>query len=78
MPYNRDVFSFDDNRDDGSFNNEFSYPAELIPAEIVSEDIRFKTGNTEDGQKNAVACKSQIINLPVGDYNKIYILAAAK
>ena len=77
LPYNRDVFSFDDNRDDGSFNNEFSYPAELIPAEIVSEDIRFKTGNTEDGQKNAVACKSQIINLPVGDYNKVYILAAA-
>ena len=77
LPYNKDVFSSDDNRDDGSFDREYSYPAELLPKEIVSEDISFKTGNTADGQYNAVTCKNQVINLPAGDYNKLYILAAA-
>ena len=47
LPYNQDVFSFDDNRSDGNFGKVnswrmYSYPAELLPAEIVSEDIDFK------------------------------------
>jgi alpha-mannosidase len=77
LPYNLDAFSFDDNRDDGQFAPWYSYPAELYPSEIVSENIRFKTGSTRDGDNNVVECRNQIITLPEGNYNKLYILAAA-
>lgn len=77
LPYNADVFSFDHNRTDGNFDGHYSYPAEQIPAEIVSESIRFRMGSTEDEQNNAMTCKGQQILLPQGKYTKLYILAAA-
>lgn len=77
LPYNLDAFSFDHNRTDGRFDRDLSFPAELVPAEIVSEDIRFHMGSTEDEQNNALACNGQVISLPQGDYNKLYLLANA-
>jgi alpha-mannosidase len=77
LPYNQDVMSFDDNRWDGSFNEEYSMPAELIPAEIISEDVHFRMGNNADGQNNVISCKGQKINLPSGNYSKVYVLAAS-
>lgn len=77
LPYNEDGISSDKNRTDGNFKSGLSYPAEMLPAEIVSEDISFKVGNTSDGQKNIVAAKGQKISLPAGDFNKLYILAAS-
>ncbi|MGA9408308.1 MAG: hypothetical protein WBW71_14330 [Bacteroidota bacterium] len=77
MPYNLDAFSFDDNRDDRQFARWYSHPAELLPSETVSEDILFKTGSTNDGDSNVVECQNQTINLPKGNYNKLYILDAA-
>lgn len=77
LPYNVDVMTFDRNRADCENPRGLSYPAELIPTEVISEDIRFKMGNTKDENTNAVACKGQTISLPASDYNKVYILAAA-
>ncbi|MCW0483928.1 alpha-mannosidase [Gaoshiqia sediminis] len=90
LPYNEDVMSFDRNRFDGVMSEvrgevEFdrvsnvkkSYPAELVPDAILSEGIRFRMGSKEDMQNNVVSCKGQIIELPAGSYNKLYILAAA-
>jgi alpha-mannosidase len=77
LPYNLDAISFDDNRDDGNLVRGLSLPGELIPKEIISEDIHFKMGNTADGENNAVVCDGQKIDLPEGDFNKLYILASA-
>ena len=77
IPYNEDAISFDGKRTDGNMTNNLTFPAELLPASIVSEDIAFKTGNSADGQKNVVAAMGQKINLPAGEFNKLYILAAA-
>lgn len=77
LPYNQDALSFDDNRWDGSFMEEYSMPAELIPAEVVSEDIHFTMGNTADGQNNAISCSRQKIDLPPGNFSKVYVLAAS-
>lgn len=78
LPFNIDAFSFDTNRDDANFNGRYSIPAELVPDVITSEDISFKMGSRADGEKNAVATEGQKLNLPAGDYNTVYILAAAK
>jgi len=75
--YNVDMMTFDRNRADCENARGLSYPAELIPAELVSEGIRFKMGSTEDEQSNALVCKGQTLKLPSSDYNKVYILAAA-
>lgn len=77
LPYNEDVMSFDVNRHDGNFAWRRSLPAELIPAVIVSEGVRFEMGSREDRQNNAVGCKGQVIDLPDGNNKSLYILAAA-
>jgi alpha-mannosidase len=77
LPYNEDGISFDTKRSDGSIINGLTIPGELIAPEVVSEDISFKIGNSSDGQKNILASNGQKINFPAGEYNKVYILAAA-
>ncbi|HZL09116.1 MAG TPA: glycoside hydrolase family 38 C-terminal domain-containing protein [Prolixibacteraceae bacterium] len=77
IPYNEDAISFDRNRTDGNMANGLSLSAELVPSEITSEDISFKMGDTANGAKNVVSAKGQKILLPSGEFNKLYILAAA-
>lgn len=77
MPYNQDGFSFDQNRNDGDFFMGSSYPGELLPHKINSEDIQFNMGNIGDEENNMVTCKGQTIDIPSGDFDKIYFLAAA-
>lgn len=78
IPYNVDVFSFDENRNDGLMDQAGrSYPAELVPDRIVAGGISFKIGPKFNGAKNAVACQGQVIDLPKGKFNRLYILAAS-
>jgi alpha-mannosidase len=77
ISYNEDIISSDSNRIDGNMTSGLTFPAELLPSEITSEDIIFKTGSSTVGAKNSVSAKGQEINLPAGDFNKLYILAAA-
>jgi alpha-mannosidase len=86
LDFDQDVMSFDDNRTDGDMARKYdptshgdvkTYPAEMVPSELISEGIRFKLGSTADLQKNALTCKGQIIKLPEGKYNKLYLLASA-
>lgn len=77
IPYNVAVISFDENRADGTMFDGQSFPAELLPDFIESEGISFKIGNKEDEQNTAVSCAGQIIQLPSGDYTKLYLLASA-
>jgi len=77
LPYNQDVMSFDDNRNDGEFAQGASIPAELVPDAITSEGIHFTMGSRVDEQNNALSCKGQEITLPGGDYTTLYLLAAS-
>ena len=77
LPYNQDVMSFDDNRHDGDLSRRRSLPAEMVPDVIESEGIRFKMGSKKDEENNAVSCTGQEIQLPEGDYDRLYILATA-
>ncbi len=77
LPYDQDGFSFDTNRSDGNMTNNLTFPTELIPDEISSEDIIFKMGSRADGEKNLLEAKGQKIELPSGNFNKLYLLASA-
>lgn len=76
LPFNLDVVTRDANRADGSFEGDYSYPAELMPATLKLGGISFQMGPTQDGAVNAVACQGQTISLPSG-YSKLFFLAAA-
>jgi alpha-mannosidase len=77
LPYDQDVMSHDDNRFDGNFARGANLPAEMVPDTITSEDVHFVIGSREDEANNAVGCKGQTIDLPTGNYSRLYILAAA-
>ena len=86
LEYDQDVMSFDNNRTDGNMVTKYdptdhgnvrNYPAEMIPAELVSEGVKFRMGNRADLQKNAVSCRGQEIKLPEGDFHRVYLLASA-
>jgi len=62
----------------GGFDDQGdSMPSEMIGDTVVSEGITFKIGPRAAGQKNAVICRGQTINLPPGPHNRVYLLAAA-
>jgi alpha-mannosidase len=79
LAYDQDVVSTDRDRRNGWFDQEgLSIPAELFPAKITVGGIPFNLGPSADGAKNVMVCKGQKLALPkTGNYDRIYILAAA-
>jgi alpha-mannosidase len=79
LPFNRDVVSRDANRSDGAMDDSSrTYPGEMLPGRLVSEDIEFALGSSREGSNNALECRGQQIRLPQGDHDKLYLLASAR
>ena len=77
LPYDLDAVSSSKNPADGGFDRQgHTYPAEQFPASVVSEGVSFQLGSPADGQKNALVCRGQSLDLPAGAYNRVYFLAA--
>ena len=69
LPFDSDVVSLNSNRADGSFDSEGrTYPGEQFPSTLERNGIAFKFGPTADGEKNAVTCHGQSIELPQGRF----------
>jgi alpha-mannosidase len=49
----------------------------MLPAEITFNDVRFQLGPSKSGAPNAVTASGQTVNLPAGNYNRVYLLAAS-
>jgi alpha-mannosidase len=78
LAYDLDAISTDKNRADGDFDGKgHTYPAEQLPASLEREGISFRLGSGADGAKNAVAAKGQKLELPAGDYNRVYLLVSS-
>lgn len=78
LPFNEDVVTTDSDRADGRFDSEGrSIPGEMLPRSVESEGIVFRLGPVEPGRANAVACDGQMISLPTGRFDRLYLLAAA-
>lgn len=78
LPFDLDVVSADRDRSDGDFDGAgHTLPAELLPRDLVLEDVPFRFGPTSAGALNALACRGQTLALPDGDFNRLFIIAAA-
>ena len=52
-------------------------PAEMLPAEITFNDVQFHLASAKTGVPNAIIANGQTIDLPSGNYNRLYVLAAS-
>ncbi|HUK12549.1 MAG TPA: glycoside hydrolase family 38 C-terminal domain-containing protein [Thermoanaerobaculaceae bacterium] len=78
LPYDLDGISRDDARTDGDFDGRgHTIAGELLPAALVSAGVPFRTGPQEPGRPNALVCRGQRLALPAGEFNRVYLLAAA-
>ena len=74
LAYNANAFSRDGQSQEGVFG-PYSMPAERMPATLDCDGISFVMGKPDTN--NTVRCQRQTIPLPKGDFNRVYILAAA-
>lgn len=78
LPYNMDVFSTHTNRGDGKCDYDGrTIPGEMMGDSVVSEGVMFAMGPRSDGKLNAVSCEDQVIELPKGAFNRVYLLATS-
>lgn len=52
-------------------------PAEMLPAQIAFHGVAFRLAPAKTGTPDAIAAKGQTIQLPEGNYNRVYLLAAS-
>jgi alpha-mannosidase len=52
-------------------------PAEMLPEDITYGDIQFHLAPAGGGRANAVTARGQVVDLPSGDFNRLYFLAAS-
>ena len=71
---------------DGCFDCDLNYqtapqgnalPAEMLPSQVSYAGIQFHLAPTGPGKPDAVTARGQTIKLPAGDFNRLYLLAAA-
>jgi len=82
IPFDIDVVSRDDDTTDGDMDGKgHTLAGELLPEVLVCEGIPFALGSSAPGEKNALVCRGQTVQLPPrprrGDYDRLYVLAAA-
>ena len=78
LPFDRDGVSRDDDRRDGDFDGAgHSIAGDLLPEAVVSGGIPFRTGSSERGKKNVLVPRGQTLALPRGEFDRVYLLAAA-
>ena len=78
LHYDLATASNDGTRAAGGFDREGnSLPAEMLPTQIVFNDVQFKLASAKTGVPNALVAKGQTVTLPAGPHNRVYVLAAS-
>jgi alpha-mannosidase len=52
-------------------------PAEMLPGQIDFHGVSFQLAPAKTGSSNAVVAKGQTVDFPSGNYNRVYVIAAA-
>lgn len=79
LKYDVDAASNNDTRSaNGGFDGQGNaLPAEMLPEHISYDGVEFQLAPAKTGVPDAVAAMGQTIRLPEGNYNRVYLLAAA-
>ena len=78
LKYDLTTASNDGTKSEAGFDGKGSaLPAEMLPAQITFNDVQFQLAPAKSGAPNALVAKGQTIDLPVGHYNRLYVLAAS-
>lgn len=78
LPYNLDGISEDRRFADGDLDGAgHALAGELLPPTFESGGLPFQSGPRETGQPNVLIPRGQQIPLPSGDWNRLYLIAAA-
>lgn len=78
LPYNASVASNDDEIALRGFDaDRRCLAAEMLPERITDAGVVFNLAPAGGNRPNAVVCDGQSIALPQGDFNRLYLLAAA-
>ncbi len=78
LPYDLAAAGNDGAKSEGGFDgNGNTLPAEMLPAEITFNAVKFQLAPAKTGAPNAVVGNGQTIDLPAGHYNRLYLMAAA-
>lgn len=78
LKYNLAAASNDDTRSVGGFDREGdALPAEMLPGALYFNGIEFHLAPAATGKLDAVIAQGQTIQLPPGDFNRVYVLAAS-
>jgi len=78
LTYDVATASNDGTRTDSGFDGKGNaLPAEMLPQQIIFDDVRFQLAPSKTDSLNAVVARGQTLALPSGDYNRVYVLAAS-
>lgn len=78
LDFDTDVVSTDEDRADGAFDSSgATWSAAMWPRNFVHSGIPYSLGPTGPGEKNALTCKGQTIDLEVAQGQRLYMLMAA-
>ncbi len=78
LHYDLAVASTDGAKSEGGFDGKGnSLPAEMLPAQITFNDVNFQLAPAKTGVPNALIAKGQTLDLPAGNHNRVYVLAAS-
>ena len=78
LKYDLAASSNDDTKTQGGFDAKGdALPAEMLPTQLKVNGVDFQLGPSGTGLPDAVVAKGQSIELPQGDFNKVYVVAAS-
>lgn len=76
LPYNMKISSYNSFRQEANFDGKGnSFAAELLPEQIIYKGVEFRLPGGDVA--NGIKCRQDTIDLPKGNYNKLYLLAAS-
>jgi alpha-mannosidase len=78
LPYDVAVASNDGTKSTAGFDGKGNaLPAEMLPSQIQFDGVEFQLAPAKTGTPNALTAKGQTINLPAGQFDRVYVLAAS-
>jgi alpha-mannosidase len=78
LAYDRPVATLPQAKSDSGFDSQNrALPAEMLPQELDYNGIRFSLASGGNGKPDALVAKGQTITLPGGNFDRVYLLAAA-